>query len=179
MARVVTVPATPSAVVGVDLRGNGRAQQLAHVGAAGRQLLGRRRVSVQEPLGQADAAEVEARVEGDALGPAQDQLRGAAADVDDERGVGNRAARGDAAEGQERLLVAGEKPRREAVAPLQLTEERLAVLRVAYRAGRQREGSLGTELVCGAPVVDENVSDASDGRGQQLAAASPRLLRAA
>ena len=69
---------------------------------------------------------------------ADDELGRAAADVHDDERLGGRRPAGDAAERQQRLLVAGEEPRREAVAPLDLAEERLAVLRVADRARRDQ-----------------------------------------
>ncbi len=47
-----------------------------------------------EALGEADAAQVEARVEGDAGGAAEDELGRAAADVDDNRSRRNIASGG-------------------------------------------------------------------------------------
>ena len=73
---------------------------------------------------------------------ARDQLGRAAADVEHERAVGDVA---DAAQRQRRLLLAAEQPRREPVAPLDLAEERLAVLGVAHRARRDGEHALGAE----------------------------------
>src|SRR3954454_12229998 len=89
---------------------------------------------VAEALGQPHAADVEARVP---LG--EDELGRAAADVDDQRPVRERAAGSDSARGQLGLVVAGEQPGREPVAPLDLAEERLAVLRVADRTRRYGE----------------------------------------
>src|SRR5206468_7812330 len=87
-----------------------------------------RRVRVEEPLRQADTAEVEAR---SALGG--NQLGRAPADVEHQRRRVERAAVRDAAPGQLRLFLAGEQPRVEAVAPFDLTEEGLAVVGVANR----------------------------------------------
>ena len=52
-----------------------------------------------------------------------------------------------------RLLVAAQEPRREAVAPLDLAEERLAVLGVAHRARGDGERPLGAERLELAAVV--------------------------
>ena len=71
-----------------------------------------------------------------------DQLGRAAADVDDDR---SRLERADAAQRHRRLLVAGEQAGREAVRPLDLAEERLAVLGVAHGARRDGERPLGAE----------------------------------
>ncbi len=76
----------------------------------------------------------------------------------------------DAAPGQLRLLVAREQPRREAVAPLDLAEERLAVLRVADGARRDEQRPLGAERLGGAAVVGEGVADARDRDGEEAAA---------
>src|SRR5581483_7860260 len=80
------------------------------------------------------------------------------------------ASRRDAAERQHRLLVARQQARLEAVAPLELAEERLAVVRVAHRARRDRQRPLGTERIGFPPVVREHVPDARDRERQQAAA---------
>ena len=63
--------------------------------------------------------------------------------------------RADAAQRQLRLLVAREQPRREPVAPLDLAEERLAVLGVADGARRDEQRPLGAERLELAAVVGE------------------------
>ena len=73
----------------------------------------------------------------------------------------------DAAQRQLRLLVAREQSGREAVAPLDLAEERLAVLRVADRARRDEQRSVGAERLGGAAVVGEDVADARDRKGEE------------
>ena len=90
----------------------------------------------------------------------------------------------DAAPRQLRLLVAADEPRREAVAPLDLAEERLAVLGVAHRARRDGERALGAERLERAPVVGEDVAHARDRDGEEAAArvdalAEPRDARLA
>ena len=109
------------------------------------------------------------------------ELGRAAADVDDERA---RLDRADAAQRQRSLLVAGQQARREAVAPLDLAEEGLAVLGVADGARRDAERPLGAELLELAAVVGEDVADARDRQRQQPAAlvdalAEPRDLEPA
>ena len=83
-----------------------------------------------------------------------------------------------------RLLVAGEQPRDEAVAPLDLAEEGLAVLGVAHRARRDGEHPFGAEPLGVAPVVDEQLRTRAIGSGKQPAApvdalAEPVIRRAA
>jgi hypothetical protein len=116
------------------------------------------------PLGQADRADVDARPLGGG-----DQLGRAAADVEHERVVVHRAAVGDAAARELGLLVAAQQAGREAVAPLDLAEEGLSVLRVADRAGADREHTLRAELLKLAPVIRERVSHARDWKWQQFA----------
>ena len=132
--------------------------------AAGR-ARARDRVDVlAEALGQAHAADVEA----DADVRADDlELGRAAADVDDERAGLDRA---DPAQRQRGLLLAGQQARREAVAPLDLAEERLAVLGVADGARRDAERPLGAELLELAAVLGEDVAHAGDRERQQPAA---------
>ena len=116
-----------------------------------------------EALGQAHAADVEAlaHVRADDL-----DLRRAAADVDDERPGLERA---DPAQRHRGLLVAAQQARREAVAPLDLAEEGLAVLGVAHGARRDAERPLGAERLELAPVVGEDVADARDRDGEEAA----------
>src|SRR5581483_12420856 len=79
------------------------------------------------------------------------------------------APRRDAAPCEQRLVVAAQEAGREAVAPLDLAEERLPVLRVAHGARRDRECALGTESLERPPELDEAVADAGDGRGEEPA----------
>ena len=72
------------------------------------------------------------------------------------------AAGGDPAKVSSRLLVAREQPRREAVAPLDLAEERLAVLGVADGAGRDVSTRSAPSSLRLAAVVGEHVADARD-----------------
>ena len=130
----------------------------------GVELVARRRVGAQMPLGQSDRADVEARslVSGDQLGRA-------AADVEHERPVAERAAVRHAAAGELGLLRAAEQARREAVAPLDLAEEGLAVLGVADGARPDRQHALGAESLELAAEVGEDVADTGDRQRQQLA----------
>jgi hypothetical protein len=122
---------------------------------------------VQEALGQPNAAEVEAVMEAQPVGPAGDELGRAATDVDHERLVFDRTPARDSAEGQVCLLVAREQPRHEAVAPLDLAEKRLPVLGVADSARRDRERPLGAELLRLAPEVGQDVANARDRNGEE------------
>ncbi len=134
---------------------------------------------MQVPLGQPDAAEIEA----DAF-PRGDQLGRAAADVEHEGLVADCASVRDTAPRQLRFFLAGEQPRREAVAPLDLAQERFAILGVANGARPDREHALGAEPLCLAAVLGEHVPHPRDRQRQQLAAlvdalAEPRDLRVA
>src|SRR5205823_1166925 len=126
-----------------------------------------RRIRVQEPLGQPDRAEIEARVKAQAVGAADDEFGRAAADVQQERLLGEVASERRASEGQLGLFIAREQSRREAVAPLDLTEKCLAVLRVADGACRDEERALGPELLDLPAEVDEDVADARDRGGEK------------
>src|SRR5205085_244690 len=97
----------------------------------------------------------------------QRELGRAAADVEEERARLEGAADGHASHGHGRLLVAGEELGVEAVAPLDLTEERLAVLGVADGARRDEERPLGAERLGTAAKVDEGVADACDRHRQE------------
>src|SRR5207237_1650527 len=92
----------------------------------------------------------------------QRELGGAAADVEEERARLEGAADGHAAEGHGRLLVAGEELGVEAVAPLDLAEEGLAVLGVADGARRNEERPLGAELFRTPAEVGEAVPHTRD-----------------
>jgi hypothetical protein len=128
---------------------------------------------VAEALGQAHGADVEARAPGRG-----DQLGRAAADVDDDRVWVEAAAAGDAAQRQLGLFVPGEEPGLEPVAPLDLSEEGLAVLGVADGARRDGEGALGAEPLDGAAVVREDVSGPRDRHRQQASALVDALAQA-
>ncbi len=147
-----------------------RGEEGAHVGARGGELGARRRVGSQEALREADAADVEARRERDGAARRQHELGRAAADVDHEHIVQRRTTGGDAAKHHRRLLLAREKPGREPVAPLDLAEERLAVLRIAHRRGRDAERPLGAERLELLPIVGEAVAHACDGDREEDAA---------
>ena len=116
-----------------------------------------------EALGQAHAADVEAlaHVRADDL-----HFGRAAADVDDERPGLERA---DPAQRHRGLLVAAQHARLEPVAPLDLTEEGLAVLRVAHGARRDAERPLRSERLELAPIRGEDVADARDRDGEEAA----------
>src|SRR5439155_818530 len=115
----------------------------------------------QKALRVAHRAEVEADVE-----VVDDQLRRAAADVEHER-AGRRLH---AAAGQLGFFVAADESRREAVAPFDLAEERLAVLRIADGTRRDGERALGSERFDRPPVVGEHVANARDRNGEEAAA---------
>src|SRR5438874_13205217 len=99
---------------------------------------------MQEPLGEASRADVQAVVPADAVCAAGDKLGRAAARIDEHRSLGELAIGGHAAKSEQRLLVAREQPRREPVAPFDLAEERLAVLCVAHRTRADGERLLAT-----------------------------------
>ena len=63
-----------------------------------------------------------------------------------------------------------DEARRESVAPLDLAEERLAVLRVAHGARRDGERALRAEPLERSAVVGEHVADARDRSGEEAAA---------
>src|SRR5918994_1161660 len=126
------------------------------------ELPARRRIGSEEALGEAHGADVEAR-------PlvAEHELRRAAADVDDEGCTVERSPGGDPAQREPRLLVTRQLARREPVAPLDLAEERLAVLRVPHRARRHQQRALGAEGLRLAAGVGHKVPHAPDRkRGQ-------------
>ena len=99
----------------------------------------RDRIGVDEPLGEADDADLEAARELDIGLAAERDLDAAAADVDDDR----RLRRVDAVDGgevnQPRFFGAGDDARADAGAPLDGAQERAAVFGFARRAGGDRE----------------------------------------
>ena len=70
-----------------------------------------------------------------------------------------------------------QKMRREAVAPLDFAQERLAVVRVTNGARPDGEHALRAEALRLPPVVDEHVPDAGDRGRQQDAATVDRLAQ--
>ena len=106
------------------------------------------------------------------------ELGRAAADVHDQDIVERGPARRDAADHHRGLLGAGEQARREAVAPLDLAEERLAVLGVAHGARGDAQRPLGAELFQLPSILREAVPDARDGHGEEAAALVHALRRA-
>ena len=109
----------------------------------------------EEPLGQPDAAGLGAQRRLDAVRSVDDELGRAAADVDDERPRAIGRSHATPRKRQLGLLVAVEQARREAVAPLDLAEERLAVVGVADGARPDGEDALRAERLRLAAVVDE------------------------
>ena len=75
-------------------------------------------------------------------------------------------------EGEPRLLLAGQQPRREAVAPLDLAEEGLAVLGVADGARRDAEDALGAELLDPRRYPERTFRTRAMGRGRSRRRAS-------
>src|SRR5438132_9319959 len=139
----------------------------AELGQSGTQVCGTGVDVVPEPLRHTDAPDVEAAVELDAARPADDQLRRAAADIDHERAGSDLPSRGDTPKAEQRLLVPAEEPCGEAVAPLDLAQERLAVLGVSDGARRDGEDAFRAQRLGCQAVIDEAVADASDcGREQ-------------
>ena len=134
------MPATPIALRRLEL-----GQERADVRARRGELRPRRRVGAEEALSDPDAADVEARREGDFPRLRVHEFGRAAPDVDDEDVVERGPAGGDAPDHHRGLFGPGEQLRGEPVAPLDLAEECLAVLRVADSARRDRERSLGAE----------------------------------
>ena len=116
--------------------------------------------------------------EQDTVGAGDDELGGAAADVEHERRPLELAVARDAAERQLGLVLAAEELGREAVAPFDLSEERLAVLRVPDRAGRNQERPLGAEALRLPPVVGEHVPHACDREREQAPARIHALAEA-
>src|SRR5207244_5198668 len=121
-------------------------------------------------LGEAPGSHRQARVEA-----VEDELRRAASYTDDLR---RRVDLAVSAAGQLRLFVAREQLRDEPVAPLDLAEERLAVLRVADGARRDEQRPLGAERLGGAAVVGEDVADAGDREGEEAASRFDALAEA-
>src|SRR2546423_512408 len=76
----------------------------------------------------------------------------------------------DASLRQRRLLVARQQLRREAVAPLDLAEERLAVLGVPDGARRDEQRPVGAERLGSAAVVGEDVAYPRDRKGEEATA---------
>ena len=142
-------------------------KQRSGVLGAGLELLGRRRIRSEEPLGQTHRADVDALRSPQHARLADDQLGRTAADVDHEHRAGPAVGR--AAKAELCLLLTGEQPRREAVAPLDLPEERLAVLSIAHGARGDEQRALGTRLLNPPTVVGEDVPHPSDRKREEPA----------
>jgi hypothetical protein len=127
-----------------------------------------------EALGEPDAADVEARTEA----VRHHELRRAAADVHDDAAGAERPAGADAPDRERGLVLAPQEQGLEAVAPLDLPQEGLAVLRVADRAGGDGEDALGAVALGDAAVVGEDVPDARDRDRQQPATTVDALPQA-
>ena len=84
---------------------------------------GLERVRAREALREPHAADVEAGVKRQPGGVADDDLGRAAAEIDDDRRLQERAARRDAAEREQRLFLAREQTRRQAEALLDAVQE--------------------------------------------------------
>ena len=84
----------------------------------------------------------------------------------------------DAAQRELGLFVSGEEARREPVAPLDLAEERLAVLRVADGARRDEQRALGAEGLQLAAVLGSGSSARARSAAAGVAGARRRLRRA-
>ena len=174
VASVVTVPATP---IALPARSGGRSERTYALAAASSGREGgseerKRSVRRTQPM---------SRLVADATLPSgrDHELGRAAADVDDEHVVQWIAAGRDAADHQRRLLLSGEQLRREPIAPFDLAEERLAVLRVSHRARRDRERALGAVSLEHAAILREAVAHARDGNGKEAPALGRLLRRAA
>ncbi len=122
---------------------------------------------MQEALRDPYASDVEARRGAGTAVRAEDELGGAAPDVDDERVLERRPPGRHAPVHERCLLAAVEQARREAVAPFDLAEKRLAVLRVADGARRDGERSRSAELLELPSILGEAVADARDGDGEE------------
>src|SRR3990170_5100109 len=142
-------------------------EESAYVGGRRGELGPRGRVGREEPLGHPHAADVEARRGSDAAVRAEHELGRAATDVDEERAVEERPPGGDAANHHCRLLRAGEQLGLEAVAPLDLAEEGIPVLRIANRAGRDGERAAHAMRLDFSPVLGEAVAHTGDRDGQE------------
>src|SRR5262249_45726480 len=112
-------------------------------------------------LAEAHGAQRKARLEA-----VEDELGRPTADVDDQ---GCRSELADAALCQLRLLAAREQPRREPVAPLDLAQERLAVLGFPDGARGDEQCSLGSERLGCAAVVGQGIAYARDRDGEKAA----------
>ena len=121
-------------------------------------------------LGEAHRAQRQARPEA-----VEDELGRAAPDVDEQR---RGAELADPSLRQLRLLVAREQLRREPVAPLDLAEERLAVLRVPHGARCDEQRPVGAERLGRAAVVGEDVAHARNRKGKEPTARVDALAEA-
>ena len=122
---------------------------------------------MEEPLREPDAACIGAVRPRETVAVREDELRRATADVDDERACCDGVVARDASQHHLGLLAAVEESRGEAVAPLDLPEERLTVVCIPHGARADCEHTLGTQPLGLPAIVDEDVSHARDGRGEE------------
>ena len=145
------------------------------LGAGGELVVGRR-VGVEEPLRQPDAArigavrprETVAVRRGRALSSRR-RCRRRACSAATERSLVTPRSIISASSPPSRSLV------REAVAPLDLAEERLAVVGIPHGARADCQHALGTQLLGLAAIVDEDVAHARDRRREEDAPPVDRL----
>src|SRR5262249_37650764 len=142
----------------------------AHGGGAGLELYVRRWIRVKKAFGETNGADVEAVVPTDTLRVRGDELRRPAAEIDDHRLVVHLAVARDAAVRQQRLVVAREKTRREAVAPLDLAEERLSIVGIADRTRRDRKRAFRAGLFDRPAKVREHVPHSRNRERQEFPA---------
>ena len=140
------------------------------MGGAGRELFLRRGIAVEEALRQPHAARLGAHGPFEPVAARRHELRRAPADVDHQRPDAQRQVGGNTAQHQLGLLAAVEQARREPVAPLDLAQERLAVVGVAHGTRADGDHPLCTERLGLSSIVDEHVAHAGDrGRKQDAA----------
>ena len=164
--------------VAADLVGDALREQRAHRCRRIVELCHRRWIGGEEPLRDANRADVEALVPANAVGTAGDELGRAATDVDDHRSAVEPSFGRDAAEHQHRLVVPGQEASREAVAPLDLAEKRLAVFGIAHCARRDPQRPFRPERLGGSAKVREHVTHARDRHGQEATALVDTLAEA-
>ena len=138
---------------------------------------GLERVRARKALREPHAADVEAGVERQPGGVADDDLRRAAPEIHDDRRLEERTACRDAAEREQRLLLAGEQARREAEAPFDAVQELGPVACVADGARGVGEGPLGPVVVDDSGGLEAGI-DSSDRVREQLRGRRRRARRA-
>ena len=134
---------------------------------AGRELLGLRRIVLDELLGEPHAAHVDRHHPLDPVG-ADDQLGRPAADVDDQERPGPRVeTAGGAPERQAPLLLAAQQPRAGADHVLDGGEELVAVYRVPRRRGGRGPHPVDPVLVEHLAIAAQAVERALDRLGSE------------